>query len=783
MSSTAAASPSATGPAPAAETLATLRLIEKRVQWLSAWTIHHANHIRPSRDGLKVGGHQASSASMTAIMTALYFHALRPQDRVAVKPHASPVYHAIQYLLGRQARDQLERFRSLGGAQSYPSRTKDHDDVDFSTGSVGLGVAITAFAAIAQDYVRAKGWLPEAERGRMISILGDAELDEGNIYECLLEGVRHALRDTWWIVDFNRQSLDATTVEAQDARFTAIFEACGWEVIDVRFGARLRAALAASGGAALERWFRTVPNDVYSALVYRGGAAWRERLTADLAGDNAALDLIGGHDDTALHALMTDLGGHCLETLIDAFDAAARSETPKFILVHTIKGHGLPFAGHKDNHAGLMSPPQMAAWQQAMGVPEGAEWELFAGLAAGERQRVEQLLAENPFHRAPSRVRAAEPVPVPPLAEWPVMAAEKDSTQAAFGKVMFDLARGTTPLASRIVTTAPDVTVSTNLGPWVNRRNLFARETRTDIFADAKIVSAQRWTAVPAGQHLELGIAEHNLFLALAAFGMTHDLFGTRLLPVGTLYDPFIARGLDALNYACYQDARFLLVAMPSGLTLAPEGGAHQSIGTPVIGMAQPGLTTFEPSYADEVAALLNWAFGHMQADDGGSVYLRLSTRQIAQPRRTMNEALAADIVSGGYWLKAPAAGAELALAVTGAMVPEALEAFDALAEDVPGLGLLAVPSADRLYADWSVRGPQSRIAGLLSVLAPDARLVTLQDGAPQGLAWLGAVRGQKVRALGLTRFGQSGDLPDLYRTYGLDAEAIIDAAAAALLA
>src|ERR1700748_1881338 len=124
--------------------LAVLRELERKVLCLASWTIHNANHLRENTDGLKVGGHQASSASLATIMTALYFHSLRPQDRVAVKPHASPNFHAIQYLLGRQRREKLEAFRGYKGAQSYPSRTKDTDDVDFSTGSVRLSVGATS---------------------------------------------------------------------------------------------------------------------------------------------------------------------------------------------------------------------------------------------------------------------------------------------------------------------------------------------------------------------------------------------------------------------------------------------------------------------------------------------------------------------------------------------------------------------------------------------------------------------------------------------------------------
>src|SRR6185503_6907311 len=197
-----------------------------------------------------------------------------------------------------------------------------------------------------------------------------------------------------------------------------------------------------------------------------------------------------------------------------------------------------------------------------------------------------------------------------------------------------------------------------------------------------------------------------------AALGLAAPLFGARLLPIGTLYDPFIKRGLDVLNYACYQDARFILVATPSGITLAPEGGAHQSIGEPLIGLAQPGLVCFEPAYADELAILLRWAFEEIQRDSGGSVYFRLSTRPVDQPQRTIAARLEQAIIEGGYWLHEPDDGAELAIAYCGAVAPEALAAYRQVAEDMPGMGLLAITSPDRLNCDWRA----ARIAGKMGV-------------------------------------------------------------------
>jgi pyruvate dehydrogenase E1 component len=759
--------------------LDSLRLLDDRLRWLSAWTIHHANHIRPSEDGLKVGGHQASCASMSAIMAALYFHALGPNDKVAVKPHAGPLLHAIHYLLGSQSREQLENFRGFGGMQSYPSRTKDKIPVDFSTGSVGLGVAITAFASLVQDYLLAHGMMAPDEAGRMVALMGDAELDEGNIYECLIEAYKHDIRNCWWIVDYNRQSLDATTAERMFRRFDEIFAACGWRVVTLKYGRQLEAAFAQAGGDRLKAWIDELGNADYAALTYLGGGAWRERLLKDVG--PAIAPLLERYDDEALAALMTNLGGHDVGALVEAFDGA-QDDVPTLFIAYTVKGFGLPFAGHKDNHAGLMNPGQIEALRAGLGIEPGEEWEPWAGLGGNSAEAARALVEGSRIARA-KRERPWNQVEVPAI---PPPAGEEQSTQAAFGRILLDLSRAGGPLANRIVTTSPDVTVSTNLGAWVNQRGLFRRQELADVFAAAKIPSAQKWRATDAGQHVELGIAENNLFLVLAALGLAGDLFGTRLFPIGTVYDPFIARGLDALNYACYQDARFMLVATPSGVTLGPEGGAHQSINPPLIAMGQPGLRHYEPAFADELALFMEEGFRLMQAPDGESVYLRLTTRTLAQVERP-DERWKPGALAGGYWLREPAAGAEAALVYSGALAPEAQAAWEALKDDLPGLGLLAVTSPDLLHRGWSDRrsrrwmgrSPEpSHVERLLAPLSPTAGIVTLLDGSPAALSWLGGVLGHRVSPLGLDRFGQTGSLPDLYRHYRLDLDAIVEAAA-----
>jgi len=691
-----------------AEEVAALEAVHRKLLWLAAWMVHNANHLRSKTEGdVKVGGHQASSASMAAIMTALYFHVLRPEDRVAVKPHAAPVFHAMNYLMGRQSRARLEGFRAWGGAQSYPSRTKDGPEVDFSTGSVGLGAAMPIFASLVQDYLKAHGWGPDRP-GRMVALIGDAELDEGNVYEALLESWKHDVRNVWWVIDYNRQSLDGVVREGLWERIESVFAAFGWRLVRLKHGALQRAAFAEPGGEALRDWIDRCPNQLYSALTFQGGVAWRQRLMDDLGDQGAVAALLSRRSDAGLR----------------------------------------------------------------------------------------RFLDRVPFFQGGPRRLSAPAVAVPP----PVTPVERRiSTQAAFGHILDDIARQGGPLADRILTMSPDVTVSTNLGAWVNRRGLFAREVVDDTFRTARIPSSQKWAFSPTGQHLELGIAEMNLMLALGAAGLSHSLWGERLIPVGTVYDPFVVRGLDALNYACYQDARFLLVGTPSGVALAPEGGAHQSVGTPLIGMAQDGLASFEPAFADELAQIMNWAWHYLQRngegdpdertwlrdETGGSVYLRLSTRPMEQVLRRTDPDFASGVIDGAYWVRPPGPNCEVVIAYQGAVAPEAITATGALSGARRDMGLLAVTSADRLNAGWTAarraraRGHASATGLAERLLAPlprDCALVTVIDGHPATLAWLGGVIGHRTLPLGVEHFGQTGTIADLYRHYGIDADGILDA-------
>ncbi len=768
-----------------------LKTIEQRLLWLSHWMVHNANHIRPKADGIKIGGHQASSASMVSIMTALYFSALKPGDRVAVKPHASPVFHAMQYLMGNQTREKMANFRGFGGVQSYPSRTKDVDDVDFSTGSVGLGVGITALASMVQDFITAKDWGKDARTGRMVALAGDAELDEGNIYEVLQEGWKNDLRNTWWIIDYNRQSLDGIVREGLFERIEKIFDAFGWDVVRVKYGALQRAAFEEPGGERLRAWIDACPNQQYSALTYMGGAVWRQHLMDDLGDQGDVSALIEKRSDDELAELMENLGGNCVETMADVF-ASIDHDRPVCFLAYTVKGWGTPIAGHKDNHGGLMTKAQMAEWQAHMGVAAGEEWEPFATVS--DPAALQDFLRQVPFFAEGPRRHFDAPLPVPAIA---IDTSREISTQMAFGKILDDLSKGDSELAARILTTSPDVTGTTGLGPWVNRRKLFAREVQKDAFIEHRIPSTAKWNFAPEGQHLELGIAEMNLFLLLGAAGLSHSLFGKRVIPIGTVYDPFVCRGLDALNYACYQDARFMIVGTPSGVTLAPEGGAHQSIGTPLIGMSQDGLAAFEPAFADELAVIMEWAFDYLQRDGegdpdertwlrdetGGSVYLRLTTSPMEQPGKRADEDFRQGAIDGGYWLRKPGPNCDVVIAYQGAVAPEAIKAAGIIGESRRDVGVLAVTSADRLNAGWTAaqrarsRGnaaAKSHIETLMGGLPPHCKVITVIDGHPATLAWLGGVAGHQTIPLGVEHFGQTGTIGDLYRHHGLDAAAIV---------
>ncbi|MGA6155120.1 transketolase-like TK C-terminal-containing protein [Stenotrophomonas sp. NPDC087984] len=765
------------GPGAAREAqLAALEAVERRVLWLSTAIIDHANRVRPNPSGLKVGGHQASSASMTSIMTALWFHALTSEDRVSVKPHASPVLHAINYLLGELDESYLTTLRAFGGLQSYPSRSKDPDPVDYSTGSVGIGATAPLWGAIARRY--AEGHFGGAGTGRQYSLLGDAELDEGAIWEAIQDPMVPGLGEVVWVVDLNRQSLDRVVPGIAAERLRGMFTAAGWQVMNLKYGQLLQELFARPGGEALRARIDAMGNPEYQRLLRCSAEELRERLpgTGSTAGPIA--DLIAPLDDASLLAAVRNLGGHDIRALMDAYDAVDDTR-PTVIFAYTVKGCGLPTEGHPQNHSSLLTGDQMKALADRLGTDLDRPWAAFgdgspeAALCAAAADRL-----RRPGHtsRRPPEVPAdlARPAPT-----------GTGNTQQALGRVLLDLTRRAPEAAERIVTVSPDVSSSTNLGGWLNKVGVWSPTERPNWFAD-DAETILHWRERPTGQHVELGIAETNLVGLLGELGTTWSRWGQPLLPIGVVYDPFVNRALEPWSFGIYAGGQSILVGTPSGVTLAPEGGAHQSITTPSLGIEQPGCVTYEPAFAIDTEWCLLAALGNLGRPDGSSAYLRLSTRPVDQSAAAVPTDPAArerrrrHAVAGAYRLRQHE-NPVVTLAAMGALVPEALAAADRLAALGHGADVVCVTSPDLLFrALQARRGLSEDPTWILDQIFPAERttpLVTVLDGHPHTLSFLGTIQNTPVTTLGVTRFGQSGAIEDVYRYHGIDSDGIVAAA------
>ena len=752
-----------------------LKLLELKVGWLSNFIIHNANYLRIKDDDLKVGGHQASCASVISILVVLYFEILDEYDRIAIKPHASPVFHAIQYLLGNQTLENLKNFRKLNGAQAYPSVTKDYCNVDFSTGSVGLGGAMTIFSSIVQDYLFCNNFVKK--KNKMISIFGDAELDEGNVYEALLEGAKHEIENCWWIIDYNRQSLDGIIHEKLFEKLIGLFKLMGWDVHILKYGKKLQNLKKVNGGEKILKWIDNCPNDLFSALTFKGGEAWRFSLKEDFKKDNEVIKIIEQLSDYDLHQLMTNLSGHDVKELSEVFKKNKNNRKPACFICYTVKGFSLPLAGHKDNHSGIMNEDQFKIYQKTMNIREGHEWKKTEGLKISE-ETFNGFLSKNIFFRSKnSRKLTGHNSQVKEVSN--IKFKDYMSTQDAFGQIINEIGKDKTNINKRIITTSPDVTVSTSLGGWVNQRNIFRRQAKNDIFNQEKVTSAQKWKYLPNGQHIELGIAENNLFLLLASLGTSDNIFGVRLLPIGTIYDTFIGRGLDALNYANYINARFILVGTPSGVTLSHEGGAHQSITTPSIGISQPNLSYYEPTFADELKVLMFWAFEYIQRKSGKSVYFRLSTKKLKQPDRILEDVNKTEIISGGYWFEGFNQKIDVLIICTGVILEEVIKCKNSLKQDGIKTGIFIVTSPDSLYNNWieSTKkfGDASYLEKKLLNVGKEVPIITIIDGHSSSLSWIGSIKGQKIIPLGVKDFGQSGNLNEIYKASEIDLNSIVD--------
>jgi pyruvate dehydrogenase E1 component len=759
--------------------LSVLSAVQDRVRWLATSIIHHANKVRQTGSGVKVGGHQASSASMVEIMTALWFAHLEADDRVSVKPHAAPVLHAINYLLGGLDRAYLTELRAFGGLQSYPSRTKDPDQVDFSTGSVGIGATAAIWSAIANRYVADHFEAPRA--GRQVALLGDAELDEGAIWEALVDPMVPALGELMWVVDLNRQSLDRIVPDIAAGRIESMFEAAGWQTITVKYGRFLRELFERKGGEALRRRIDGMPNEEYQRLLRGSTEELRERLPGAGAGRRELGRLIGELDDGELRRAIRDLGGHDLVDLVEAFRASDADERPSVVFAYTIKARGLATEGHPANHSALLSVSEWETLAASLGADVEDPWARFA--ADSPEAALCAATAER-LRREP--VEATTPPLVP--AEVGRKHRGTASTQQAFGRFFVDLGHEAPEVAERVVTISPDVGTSTNLGGWINHAGIWNPHERIDWFADDSNTLVQ-WREGRQGRHIELGIAEVNMVGLLGELGATWSRDGRPLLPIGTIYDPFVNRALEPWSFGIYAGGQSILVGTPSGVTLAPEGGAHQSISTPSVGIGQPGVIAWEPAFGQDLEWALLDALGRLGKEGGESAYFRLSTRPIDQglaalpDDRGSRESRRQGALGGGYLLRAAAEGPPaVTLVAMGATVPEACAAHDELSAAGVAADLVVLTSADLVFR--ALRARQGLGEGDPTVLDGAfpadraAPLVTVLDGHPHALAFLAAVNDTPLAALGVDGFGQSGDVGDLYRLFGIDTETIVGAAA-----
>lgn len=767
--------PHSTSPAPAHADGEALKDVGDAALWLSTSIVHHANRVRPNPTGMKVGGHQASSASMVSIMTSLWFEQLRPGDRVSVKPHASPVLHAVNYLLGELDEKYLTTLREFGGLQSYPSRSKDPDPVDYSTGSVGIGATAPIWGAFARRYVDTT--FANTGAGRQYSLVGDAELDEGAVWEAILDPSVQHLGEIVWIVDMNRQSLDRVVPNIAAGRLESMFSAAGWQVITVRFGRLLEELFTRSGGAALRRRILDMPNPEYQRLLRCAATELRERLPGAAPDAHEIDSLIGDLDDATLLAAIRNLGGHDLASLREAF-AQIDDTRPTVIIAYTIKGYGLPTEGHPQNHSSLLSDEQYADLANRLGKDTTRPWDKFDDDSPAGRlcsATSERLRRDRPTQSPPPAVPTD-------LGRTPPGVS---TTQAALGRALLDLSRDAPDVAKRVVTVSPDVSSSTNLAGWLNKVGVWSTDERRNWFDDDR-ETIMHWRENPTGQHMELGIAETNLVGLISELGATWSRWGQPLFPIGVLYDPFVERALEPWSYGIYAGGQSILVGTPSGVTLAAEGGAHQSIKTPSIGLEQPGCVSFEPAFAVEVEWILMDCLSRLGRSDGTSSYLRLSTRPVRQELAAIpvdpaaRERRRRHVVAGGYVLGG-VDEPDVTLVTMGALVTETLSAADRLEQLGVAAEVVCVTSPGLLYEALQARhGLGDGPSWILDQVLPAHRaapMVTVLDGHPHTLTFLATVNCVPTKSLGVSRFGQVGSLDAVYEYHGIDADGIVRAA------
>ncbi len=755
----------------------TLESIQDRILWLSIQLVNHANTVRTNRSDLKVGGHQTSSSSVVTILTYLYFEYLEKYDYVSVKPHASPVFHAIQYLLGNLDKKYLTSLRELHGLQSYPSRTKDPDLVDFSGGSVGIGSIAPNFAAISHKYLKDHSLLnKDLNNARFISLLGDAELDEGTIWEAIADPTMEDISNVIWIVDLNRQSLDRIIPFIRVKTWRQMFEANGWNVIDAKYGKKLEDVFNLPNGELMKDAIDDMPNELYQRLL-RKSEALREWLPKSVKDSLSMEKLISDFDEEQLYDIFSNLGGHDFYCIDKAFKHASKSKKPTVIFAYTLKGWNLPSVGDPQNHSVILNDSQINELSSNLNIDNKNIWAKFNEGSPEDNKCIE---IQNKLKRDIPENKFQIDFPKSFKNDYKNMM----SSQQIFGLLMTENSRLDENIRNKFVSISPDVASSTNLGGWINKMGIWQSHKESEL-PEEDLVRALNWEMSKSGQHIELGISENNLFMALGQLGLTEELFGSTLIPIGTLYDPFVRRGLDALFFGVYSGAKFIMIGTPSGISLSPEGGLHQSLITPSIGMEMPELDYYEPAFGKE----LEWIFLNGMNNVSNrisSLYLRLTTSRLNQDlfseynNNKDMELLREDVINGAYLFNSNISNDSTEYKVNlfsmGAMFSEVVEAQKELLKEGISSNLINITGPGPLYRNFHNNNLNG--SHLLKILGNHTNLPSLSiiDGHPHALSWIGSALGVKSISLGITEFGQSGDQKDLYEYYGLDKNSIQEA-------
>jgi pyruvate dehydrogenase E1 component len=605
-----------------------------------------------------------------------------------------------------------------------------------------------------------------------------------------------------WVVDFNRQSLDRVIPGIRIAQWRAQFEAAGWHVAEVKYGSKLKKAFAVAGSEAFKQWFDDIPNEQYQSLYGQKIEELRARFLD--GAPKGVEEHLKRYSDSELFEILSDLGGHNIESLVETFqECDAETTRPSVVFAYTVKGWGLPMAGDPRNHSAQMSTEQINVLRKELGRTPKNEWDgfdlttdagKFLALRSAELKRPDPVTQINAVFPITTNVKSTGTI----------------STQEVFGRVLSEISREEA-IRPYLVTTAPDVATSTNLGGFINRTGVFhPKELRR--WNEDPIL---KWAEGPTGQHIELGISEMNLFMLLGMLGLSYDHSNQPLIPIGTVYDPFVLRGLDAFIYSVYSGAKFIITGTPSGVTLAPEGGAHQSTITPSVGMELPGVVLMEPAYAQALDWMLCDAIAHVAGSKSDTTpdlrpselafYFRLTTRPIDQTpfndaRDRLGEALLrSQVLAGAYRLVdgRNTAGVTIEdanapvvhLVGTGAVMPEVLEAAKELASEGVIAHVVDITSPGRLYGSWQrtlkqgirTASTPSFPGALRPIFTERAPIVSIHDGASHAMAWLGSALGMPQVAMGVDTFGQSGTIQDLYKIHDLDAGSIVNGALAAL--